>query len=524
MNKISVLIPVYNVEAYLEQCLESVVKQTEKNIEIICVDDASTDGSLEILERFRKKDQRVKLICHEENQGICKTRKDAVLASNGKYIMFLDSDDYIALNACEKLYKSMEDVNVDVIQFGTELLYDEKISEELAEWTRNFMEPSTDKVTEKELVRACFIESKLNCNLVNKVWNGTCCRQAVKWLDDGKYVAAEDRYICFLLLFFMKSYAGIKEKYYFYRLGAGVTGASILDLRRFRKRCNGAVVADRVKEFLQEQNVFEKYKDVYTQFYNDILWDCADCWYRKLEKANQPEGFKILLKYWTPGEIIGALARTFFEEQEKIEQSLKNEETKKIAIYYRYVGYEAMDTVIKKYADYHAARGREIILLTDSDAPETGKQYMGYRLMHLPAATDSNWDRYAARGQALDIEMAGVDKMIYLSPTSHVLILDKVVAEACGVKFQTVMDEYALDQSTSVTKRLRDELQEMKAGQETIMNELRKSKAQYEIALENLRCEKQELEEQIKHIYETKCGKIMKLVHTLSYQLRHMLE
>ena len=224
MSKISVLIPVYNVEAYLEQCLESVVKQTEKNIEIICVDDASTDGSLEILERFRKKDQRVKLICHEENHGICKTRKDAVLASNGKYIMFLDSDDYIALNACEKLYKSMEDVNVDVIQFGTELLYDEKISEELAEWTRNFMEPSTDKITEKELVRACFIESKLNCNLVNKVWNGTCCRQAVKWLDDGKYVAAEDRYICFLLLFFMKSYAGIKEKYYFYRLGAGVTG------------------------------------------------------------------------------------------------------------------------------------------------------------------------------------------------------------------------------------------------------------------------------------------------------------
>lgn len=222
------------------------------------------------------------------------------------------------------------------------------------------------------------------------------------------------------------------------------------------------------------------------------------------------------MKYWTPGEIIGALARTFFEEQEKIEQSLKNEETKKIAIYYRYVGYEAMDTVIKKYADYHAARGREIILLTDSDAPETGKQYMGYRLMHLPAATDSNWDRYAARGQALDTEMAGVDKMIYLSPTSHVLILDKVVAEACGVKFQTVMDEYALD----CLNRKEQKTQKIIKRIVTESNYVKTENMQYQTEIEELRIEKQKLEDEIKHIYETKCGKLMRFLQNASYQLK----
>lgn len=67
MSRISVLIPVYNVETYLEECLESVISQTEKDIEIICVEDASTDHSLEILKKYQKKDPRIQLICHETN-------------------------------------------------------------------------------------------------------------------------------------------------------------------------------------------------------------------------------------------------------------------------------------------------------------------------------------------------------------------------------------------------------------------------------------------------------------------------
>ncbi len=518
MSKISVLIPVYNVEAYLEQCLESVAKQTEKNIEIICVDDASTDGSLEILERFRKKDQRVKLICHEENQGTCKARKDAVLAAKGEYIMFVDSDDYIALNACEELYKSIQKADVDVMQFGTEIIYEEGITEQFVEWIKNFMEPSEEKITDGELLKACFVDGKFNCNLVNKIWKNKCCQKAISYLTDEKFITAEDRYMCFLFLYYMQTYAGIKKKYYYYRAGIGITGNEILDLKRFEKRCQGVHVVRKVREFLSAMQAYEKHKDIYIRFGNDILWDCADCWYRKLKKSDQPEGFQVLLQHWTPGEITGALARTFFEEQEKIEQSLEDKGTKKVAIYYRYMGYEAMDVVIKKYADYHAARGWEIILLTDSDAPEAGKQYMGYRLMHLPAATDSNWDRYAARGQALDTEMAGVDKMIYLSPTSHVLILDKVVAEACGVKFQTVMDEYVLD----CLNRKEQKTQKIIERMVTESNDVKAENAQYQIEIEELRIEKQNLEDEIKHIYETKCGKLMRILQNAGYRLKCM--
>ena len=159
MSKISVLIPVYNVEAYLKECLESVISQTEKDIEIICVEDASTDHSLEILKKYQKKDPRIQLICHETNQGTCKARKDAVLAAAGEYLMFVDSDDYLALNACEELYRRIRESGADVMQFGTELVSGENVSRELLEWIRNFMEPSTENIS-GDLLSACFIEGK----------------------------------------------------------------------------------------------------------------------------------------------------------------------------------------------------------------------------------------------------------------------------------------------------------------------------------------------------------------------------
>lgn len=91
---ISVIVPVYNVEEYLEECLESIKNQTYTNIEVILVNDGSTDGSREICERFCQKDSRFKLI-NQENQGQSIARNRGVKESAGEFIMFVDSDDVI---------------------------------------------------------------------------------------------------------------------------------------------------------------------------------------------------------------------------------------------------------------------------------------------------------------------------------------------------------------------------------------------------------------------------------------------
>ena len=111
---ISVIVPVYNVEEYLEECLESIKNQTYTNIEVILVNDGSTDGSREICERFCQKDSRFKLI-NQENQGQSVARNRGVKESAGEFIMFVDSDDVIKKNVLEVLLPYMK-TEVDIVE------------------------------------------------------------------------------------------------------------------------------------------------------------------------------------------------------------------------------------------------------------------------------------------------------------------------------------------------------------------------------------------------------------------------
>ena len=117
MPKISIIIPVYNQELYLKDCLDSVINQTLKDIEIICIDDCSTDNSLSILKKYNQKDNRIKIIAQKNNIGTGMVRNIGIDISAGEYIMFVDPDDYIKLNACEILYNNARYYNSDFVEF-----------------------------------------------------------------------------------------------------------------------------------------------------------------------------------------------------------------------------------------------------------------------------------------------------------------------------------------------------------------------------------------------------------------------
>ena len=114
--KVSIIIPVFNSENLLNDCLCSVQNQTLKDIEIICIDDGSTDNSLKILEDFSKKDYRFNVF-HQENSGAGFSRNVALDKSNGEFILFLDSDDWIEKDSCEKLYNRATNLNSDLVLF-----------------------------------------------------------------------------------------------------------------------------------------------------------------------------------------------------------------------------------------------------------------------------------------------------------------------------------------------------------------------------------------------------------------------
>ena len=104
--RVSVIVPVYNVEKYLKQCLDSLINQTLEDIEIICVNDGSTDSSLNILEEYQNKDNRIKIIS-QENKGVSAARNLGLKNAKGEYLLFIYADDWVELNALEELFNNI---------------------------------------------------------------------------------------------------------------------------------------------------------------------------------------------------------------------------------------------------------------------------------------------------------------------------------------------------------------------------------------------------------------------------------
>ena len=124
-SKISIIIPVYNFEKYLRECLDSCVNQTLEDIEIICVDDCSTDNSYKILEEYQQKDSRIKIFRHKENKNQGAARNTGLANATGEYVWFIDSDDYIDTKACQILYEAIKEFDVDLLCFSALKFVDE---------------------------------------------------------------------------------------------------------------------------------------------------------------------------------------------------------------------------------------------------------------------------------------------------------------------------------------------------------------------------------------------------------------
>lgn len=123
---VSIIVPIYNVEKYLEQCVISLINQSYKNIEIILINDGSTDNSIDIMNKYKKLDGRVKCYC-KVNGGLSDARNYGISVSKGKYIVFVDSDDYVEKDYISILYNLIIENNVKISQCGINKVYENKV-------------------------------------------------------------------------------------------------------------------------------------------------------------------------------------------------------------------------------------------------------------------------------------------------------------------------------------------------------------------------------------------------------------
>ena len=214
MVKVSIIVPVYNVEKYLSKCLESLINQTLKDIEVICVNDGSTDDSLSILKEYANKDSRIKII-DKQNEGVSVARNTGIEVATGEYLMFVDSDDYLVENACEKALNSIEHNNSDICIFGH---YD------LVDGNKIISHKTNDLIKIKDLnVKENLVEYSIY------IWDKIYRTEFIK-SNQIKFPlglkTAEDVIFCLLCLFNEAKYATLAEPLYVYRIDTNSNSAT----------------------------------------------------------------------------------------------------------------------------------------------------------------------------------------------------------------------------------------------------------------------------------------------------------
>lgn len=180
-KKISIIVPIYNSEKYLKECLDHLINQTYKNIQIVLVNDGSTDNSLSICEEYKKSDDRIILI-NQENRGVSSARNNGMKNADGNYLIFVDSDDYCELDMCENIISKMSE-NKFVV-FGLRKIYKDKIENKLL----------NERLTMKNLKNKIFTSSAVGGYICNKVF----IRQII---EEKKLYFDEKIYLCEDLLF-----------------------------------------------------------------------------------------------------------------------------------------------------------------------------------------------------------------------------------------------------------------------------------------------------------------------------------
>ena len=240
MAKISIIVPVYNTEKFLEKCLNSLINQTLKDIEIICINDGSTDNSLQILEKFADKDKRIQII-NQTNSGPSIARNIGIKKAVGEYIGFVDSDDWVDSNFFEQLYIKVKKHNADIGVAGIKRVRSYK-------WKYHIKLEKEKVINEiNEKFQICDVPDK--CYPVNKRYKLAELQKLNINFEPNVYF--EDRLFTAQVLINLKTLVTVPNTYYNYWTNPN----SIVKTKSKKKSEDSKYTKEKLMKYLKENNV-----------------------------------------------------------------------------------------------------------------------------------------------------------------------------------------------------------------------------------------------------------------------------
>ena len=221
--KFTVIIPIFNRAQYIPETLESVTKQTYADLEIICVDDCSTDNSAGLLQKYAQKDSRIKILTHKENSGLYLARKTGVLNASGDYILFLDCDDMLQSNAVEIIYNTLCRNPVEMLEYGYHSIY---ANEDTV--------PASNVTANNIFSLLVYARHPRAGTVWNKAYKAELLKNAFRKMSDFHAVMGEDFYESVIIAYYTKSYASIRDILVCYNDESGIsnTGKNLASIQK----------------------------------------------------------------------------------------------------------------------------------------------------------------------------------------------------------------------------------------------------------------------------------------------------
>lgn len=351
--KISIVMPVYNTEKYVERCIDSVLYQTYRNIELIIVDDCSPGNIKEIAQQYIQKDSRVQIVSHENNRGLFRARLTGAQCATGEYIAFIDSDDYVTNDYYHTLLEKAEEKQADIVIGHT--VHEKENGER---YIHNFHDASFefDLITGED-VQKHFFEQKGQCYSWHTIWNKLYRKelwnQCVPYYEKitRHVIMTEDIAFSTVLFYFAKSVATVPNDAYFYCENANAsTNTEGLSFDRFKKNMQDIqTVFDFGERFLQEVNAASWICNDFREFrkYYARMW-------KRLPKevymgSKKEQGLEIV-KQFCPEEVRGILPEDSFFALVKTEwrDGLESFKQKLTRSEDTYVSFDIFDTLVQR--------------------------------------------------------------------------------------------------------------------------------------------------------------------------------
>lgn len=286
MNKklVSIVVPIYNVEEYLRECIDSICTQTYENIEIILVDDGSTDTSPEICDTYQKIDSRIRAF-HKNNGGLSDARNYGLNVATGEYIAFIDSDDYIDESFVKNLLQAAEENDADIAVCSYRKVYDKPIQKY---GNINYIAETVSGIS---FLKSLYSGKHSDMGFVawNKLYKKKLFTDHEIIYPKGRIY--EDTFTTYKLLYYTKKVALIDYAYYSYRIRPG----SIMQSSMTVKKCKDWLEGDQsaVDFFWREKN-----QELFDAAFNSFLRSQIVI-YKKLKKAGISDGAKYILEGYT---------------------------------------------------------------------------------------------------------------------------------------------------------------------------------------------------------------------------------